>query len=90
MTINHLEGAPGVSAVRQKVEEIWNDVLGAADGQPGATFFELRGESIAAVRLVSRVEDELGILVDVADIFDEDPDLDAFVRQVESRAESPA
>jgi hypothetical protein len=39
------------------------------------------------VRLVSRVEEELGIWVEVGDIFEEDPDLAAFIRLVQVRAQ---
>ena len=78
-------GTPGLE---QKVEEIWNDVLGVIPGsEPEATFFELRGESISAVRLVSRIEDELGVEVDVADIFEDDPTLADFVRLVAAKAD---
>jgi acyl carrier protein len=85
---SHREGLTAMSQVviSKKVEQIWKDVLDAAKGQDGATFFELRGESISAVRLVSRVEDELGIVVDIADLFEEDPDLDTFVRHVVAKA----
>lgn len=75
------------SAVEKKVEEIWKDVLGMAESQASATFFELSGQSIAAVLIVNRIEEELGILVDVADLF-EDPDLDTFVRDVVAKFES--
>jgi len=73
-------------AIEAKVEEIWMSVLNVGEGQEGFTFFELRGESIAAVRLVSRVDEELGVLVDVGDIFEEDPDLTAFTRTVAAKA----
>lgn len=77
----------GVSAVEQKVRDIWRDVFTVPAGQENATFFELGGESITAVRIVSRVEEELDVVIDIGDIFDEDPNLDAFVRNVLTRAE---
>jgi peptidyl carrier protein len=82
--------SPVASALGRTVEQIWNEVLEVPAGQAGATFFELNGESIAAVRLVSRIEDELGILIEVADIFEEDPDLAALISQVAAKAENPA
>jgi len=78
----------GLSAIEKKVAEIWKDVLGMAAGQESATFFELSGQSIAAVLIVNRIEEELDIQVDVADLFD-DPDLHTFVRYVVSKVESP-
>jgi acyl carrier protein len=75
------------SNIAQKVEEIWRDVLGVPDGQEDATFFELGGESISAVRLVSRIEEELDIWIDVGDIFEDDPNLAALTSTVTAKAE---
>ncbi|HEY3610408.1 MAG TPA: phosphopantetheine-binding protein [Pseudonocardiaceae bacterium] len=72
--------------IERRVTEIWRDVLGARPGQDDATFFELSGQSIAAVRITARVEDELGVLVDVGELF-EDPDLPGFVAIVLANAE---
>lgn len=72
--------------IERKVTEIWRDVLGARPGQDEATFFELSGQSIAAVRITARVEDELGVLVDIGELF-EDPDLPGFVDVVLGKAE---
>jgi hypothetical protein len=79
MTNSHSLGF-SPSAVEKHVESIWRDVLGH-DGRPGATFFDLQGQSISAVRIVTRIEDELGIAVDVGILF-EDPDLATFTRAV--------
>jgi acyl carrier protein len=76
-------------SIEEKVEEIWKDVLSVPYGQDDASFFELGGESISAVRIVSRVEEELGILVDVGDIFEEDPTLPVFIDIVAARSEAP-
>ncbi|TDD33895.1 phosphopantetheine-binding protein [Actinomadura sp. KC06] len=75
--------------ISEKVAEIWRDVLGAPDGDSSATFFELKGQSISAVRIAARIEDELGIEVDVGLLF-EDPDLDSFTHEVLSAAKSIA
>ncbi len=76
------------SAVEKRVEEIWRDVLGASQDRPDATFFELQGQSISAVRIVTRIEDELGVTVDIGILF-EDPDLVTFTRAVVSAIASP-
>lgn len=78
-----------MQALGQHVEQIWRDVLGVAAGQPNASFFELQGQSISAVRIVARIEDELGILVDIGELF-EDPDLESFVSSVVARAQAAA
>ncbi len=70
------------SDIAQKVEEIWRDVLTVPSGQEDATFFELGGESISAVRLTSRIEEELDIWIDVGDIFEDDPNLAALIQTV--------
>ncbi|WP_214410546.1 phosphopantetheine-binding protein [Sphaerisporangium fuscum] len=79
-----------INGIEAKVEEIWRDVLQVQDGEEDETFFALNGESISANRLVSRVEDALGVSIEVGDIFEEDPDLAGFVRMVVARAESPS
>lgn len=73
------------SNIAQKVEAIWRDVLTVPSGQEDATFFELGGDSVSAVRLTSRIEEELGVLIDVGDMF-EDPDLAELVRIVTAQA----
>lgn len=79
--------APGAdrAEIERRVTEIWRDVLGARPGQDDATFFELSGQSIAAVRMTARVEDEVGVLVDIGDLF-EDPDLPGFIELVLAKA----
>lgn len=84
-----MHGELSNSDIAKKLEEIWKDVLAVEDGQEEFSFFELNGESIAAVRLVSRVEEELGIWVDVGDIFEEDPNLESFARSVLAKADAP-
>jgi acyl carrier protein len=75
------------SNIAQKVEEIWRAALTVPDGQEDATFFELGGESISAVRLVSRIEEELDVWIDVGDLFEDDPNLAALIQSVTAKAE---
>lgn len=77
----------GLLLIEEKVSAIWNELLGAeAARQEDATFFELSGESISAVRMVARVEEDLGVLIEVGDIFEEDPTLSSFIGLVAERA----
>ncbi|MEU5903157.1 phosphopantetheine-binding protein [Micromonospora sp. NPDC047527] len=69
------------STVEKCVAAIWSDVLRMPPDRPEATFFELQGQSISAVRIITRIEDELGVVVDVGLLF-EDPDLTAFTAAV--------
>ncbi|GIH66846.1 MULTISPECIES: acyl carrier protein [Microbispora] len=81
---------PSLSQIEEKVAEIWKNVLNVPDGMESATFFDLEGESISAVRLVSRIEEELGVSIDVGDIFEEDPDARALARKVAEAAQAAA
>ena len=75
------------SLVEKKAEEIWKTELRVTEGQTDATFFELSGQSIAAVRIAARVEEELGVTIDIGDLF-EDPDMNGFVRYVADKFEA--
>lgn len=77
------------AAAEEHVAQIWREVLGAPDAPPEATFFELRGQSITAVRIAVRIADEIGVNVDIGDLF-EDPDLTTFVRDVLAKAATTA
>lgn len=71
----------------EQLAAIWTDILGQQpDG--GSSFFELGGESVAAVRLASRVEAEIGVRLDVADIFEDDPTFAMVLADVASRLQS--
>ncbi|MBN6037002.1 phosphopantetheine-binding protein [Amycolatopsis sp. 195334CR] len=72
--------------LEQAVGKIWKEVLSVPDGKGEATFFDLNGDSITAVRLVSRIEDEIGVEIEVGDIFEEDPSLAVLVKDVAAKA----
>lgn len=72
--------------IAQQVAAIWAEVLGPGSDRPGATFVELNGQSIAAVRIAARVEEQLGITLDIGDLF-EDPDLETLTRGIVARIE---
>lgn len=72
--------------LEQAVGKIWKEVLSVPDGKGEATFFDLNGDSITAVRLVSRIEDEIGVEIEVGDIFEEDPSLAVLVKDVTAKA----
>ncbi|MCW3818298.1 phosphopantetheine-binding protein [Micromonospora sp. DR5-3] len=73
---------PATADIAQRVAAIWTDVLG---DQPG-TFFELNGQSIAAVQIAAAVEEQLGVTLDIGDLF-EDPDLETLTRNILARVE---
>lgn len=73
--------------VAEKAREIWLEVLGAPSATAEQTFLDLGGESIAAVRIAARVEDELDVQIDIVALFD-DPTLTVFVDHVLDRFRS--
>ncbi|MEY9927530.1 acyl carrier protein [Catenulispora sp. GP43] len=76
---------PATADVAQRLAAIWTDVLGPGSDRPGATFFELNGQSIAAVRIAAAVEEQLGVTLDIGDLF-EDPDLETLTRDILARS----
>ncbi|WP_103501337.1 MULTISPECIES: acyl carrier protein [unclassified Streptomyces] len=70
--------------ITQRVAAIWAEVLGPGSDRPGATFVELNGQSIAAVRISAAVEERLGVVLDIGELF-EDPDLETLTQGILSR-----
>ncbi|MGN9910213.1 phosphopantetheine-binding protein [Phytohabitans sp. LJ34] len=79
--------ALSVAEIENQVASIWRDVLDVPPGEDGATFFELNGQSISAVRIVARVQEEIGVQVDLGDLF-EDPNLATFTRDIVAKAQT--
>jgi acyl carrier protein len=75
------QSALSTAEITQRVAAIWTDVLGPGSDRPGATFFDLNGQSIAAVQIAAEVEEQLGVALDIGDLF-EDPDLETLTRVV--------
>ncbi len=67
--------------IEGRVRKIWADVLNAGEGEEDATFFELQGQSISAARIVARVEDEFGVVLDIGVLFN-DCDAGTLAREV--------
>ncbi|QVJ02389.1 hypothetical protein KGD82_07485 [Nocardiopsis eucommiae] len=77
------------STTEEYVEHIWNEVLGVSSEKADSTFFELGGQSISAMAIVSRIEEELGLEADLGDLF-EDPDVRTFARIVSAKTVVPS
>ncbi|MGV9776520.1 acyl carrier protein [Streptosporangium sp. NPDC003464] len=75
-------------AAGRQVEEIWKSVLDISEDEADATFFELGGRAITALRIVARVENALGVRVEVGELY-EHPSMDSFVHHVMARAQFP-
>ncbi|NEB38999.1 MupA/Atu3671 family FMN-dependent luciferase-like monooxygenase [Streptomyces sp. SID14515] len=61
--------APGATTTAALLREVWESVLGLRDAPADGNFFDLGGNSIAAIRLVNRVRDTLGVDYPLADFF---------------------
>ncbi|NUV66455.1 LLM class flavin-dependent oxidoreductase [Streptomyces sp. CAI-121] len=69
------DAAPGEQAAAPDtatlLREIWESLLGVRGFPDDSNFFDLGGNSIAAIRLVNRVRDTLGVDYPMADFFAE-------------------
>ncbi|MFF0429992.1 acyl carrier protein [Streptomyces sp. NPDC004520] len=75
-----------VATAAETVRSIWTAILGdTPESGSEVTFFEAGGESISATRLVARIEEELGVEIEVGDIFEEDPTLEGLIAIVTAK-----
>jgi len=58
-----------VNESERKIAEIWQDVLGVERVGVTDNFFELGGDSIRSIRILSRINKELGLNYKLADIY---------------------
>jgi acyl carrier protein len=59
-------GAP----TTERLAALWTEVLGIAAIRPGDDFFELGGNSLVAVELITRIRETFGVPVSIVTIFD--------------------
>jgi len=65
------------------LRRLWSEVLGAPVEGDNPSFFESGGDSISALTLIFRLEEEQGVLLDVGDLF-EAPRLTDLARRVDA------
>lgn len=73
--------ASSAEPLHEALRGVWKSVLGVEHVADDANFFELGGNSIAAIRLVNRVREVLGAEIALADFF-ADATLNAMARQL--------
>jgi phthiocerol/phenolphthiocerol synthesis type-I polyketide synthase E len=61
--------APSAGDVTSRVSEILGTALGRAPLAPEEDFFELGGDSLAAIEVAATIEDEFGYELSIEDIF---------------------
>jgi acyl transferase domain-containing protein/thioesterase domain-containing protein/acyl carrier protein len=79
----------GGGSVTDRVGGVWCELLGVTSVQPGDNFFDLGGHSLIAIRLVSRLHKELGVRLQLTEIF-EVPTLSAMADTIEQRMPASA
>jgi bacitracin synthase 3 len=57
------------TATERLVESIWKDVLGLEKISVHQNLFEAGGHSLAGIRIVSRIQKELGCRIGLSDVF---------------------
>jgi amino acid adenylation domain-containing protein len=75
------------SPVERALADIWREVLGIGRVGLADNFFELGGHSLLATQVASRIAADLGVTLDIRDLF-EAVDLRALARRVEERRAS--
>ncbi|MYT74071.1 MULTISPECIES: MupA/Atu3671 family FMN-dependent luciferase-like monooxygenase [unclassified Streptomyces] len=79
---------PVPSGAGDELRAVWRAVLDVEDVADDADFFDLGGDSIAAIRLVNRVREVLGAEIALADFFAE-PTPEAMARQIKGGEAEP-
>jgi peptidyl carrier protein len=69
------------SLVERDVTQIWNSVLGVTEAESDATFWELGGQAVAAIRIVAGIEHRLGVTIEPGTLF-KDVTLDGLLEHV--------
>lgn len=64
---------------------IWNEMLGGGEIAATDTFFALGGDSVLAMSVVLRIEESLGVSIEIYELFDY-PDLQGFTARVAALA----
>jgi len=78
-------GSPAVNgSTVDRLRELWGAVLGEDDIEADADFFDLGGNSLTAVELMSKVRAEFRVEVGVVILFDHST-LDALAHQIDRR-----
>jgi len=74
--------APALSETERQIAGVWNQVLGVQAMHPDDHFFTLGGDSLAAVRVIARVESVCGVAMSTQAVF-EAPTLGGLAAMVE-------
>jgi acyl carrier protein len=77
-------GGAGPVTTADRLGALWTALLGRTEITHDADFFDLGGNSLTAVELMSRVRDEFGVDLGIVVLFDH-PTLEALADQIDRR-----
>jgi len=70
--------------LQQIISGIWSDILGQDDIEPGDNFFALGGKSLTAIQCLSRLREQVPVVISVSDFF-ENPTIQDLTAIVQAR-----
>jgi acyl carrier protein len=68
MTERH-RSDPRSRSIANTIADYWKELLGVEVVNPGDDFIDLGGDSVRATMLANRIEDELGVRPEIAELF---------------------
>jgi amino acid adenylation domain-containing protein len=66
-----LDSRPPRDAADTRIAQLWEEVLGVPVDDCATSFFAFGGHSLLAVRLLARLEQQLGLTISIAEFFEE-------------------
>jgi acyl carrier protein len=82
MSAPMFSGSDGPVTETEVIRALWVDLLGTSELPLDVNFFELGGHSLAILQLAARLQEAFGLIVPIADLFD-NLTINAQVRLVE-------
>ncbi|MFF1477227.1 phosphopantetheine-binding protein [Streptomyces sp. NPDC058301] len=76
-------GTPAMTATEEAIAEIWRGLFGITDVAVGDDFFELGGNSLTAIKFLSRVEERFAVDVLLPETLYEDARLSSLAKAVD-------
>lgn len=75
--------APSMTATEEAIAEIWRALFGVTEVAVGDDFFELGGNSLTAIKFLSRVEERFAVDVLLPETLYEDARLSSLAKAVD-------
>lgn len=75
----------GMTATEKAIAEIWRDLLGSSTVSTTDNFFQIGGTSLAAIKLIQRVENRFGQDILSPDTLFADPRLGSVARAIDEK-----